>query len=472
MKKRIASFLLALCTLCTLMTVPAAAKTNTLVALGDSISTGYGLEGYTPTPMPYAQDSFVNLLAAEVGYTPVNLAVDGLTAEKLAAGLQSMSPEASAAISSATVISLTVGGNDLLQPLYLAIATAFSLDPTSPTLVTDIQQAVSAAIASGDPVELAKIQGALQALGGELGGIATSYGTNLLTIITALKTANPAATIIVQTIANPYRDIDGLSDSLDAGVQALNGVILQGSATGAYLVADVYTVFQQSEEILTNATSPETPLDPHPNQAGHALIAQTAAALFEEEPLPFRDVAENDWFYGAVRFVYEQGLFHGTAPDLFSPNQNMTRGMFVTVLGRLSNVDTAQFPNSAFGDVPADAYYSPYVAWAAACGIIQGTSPSTFAPDRPISRQEMAVILANFFDFVQQPLPQLYGAASFVDSDQIAPWALEAVTRLQMAGVLQGKGNNRLDPTGSATRAETATMLQRCLMLMAAGTEG
>lgn len=94
---------------------------------------------------------------------------------------------------------------------------------------------------------------------------------------------------------------------------------------------------------------------------------------------PFADVEPGDWFYSAVEYVNTEGLFNGTAGDRFSPGSPMTRGMFVTVLGKFAQADTEPYGEPAFQDVPAGAYYAPYVGWAAMSPAIRrpsGNSPT------------------------------------------------------------------------------------------------
>ena len=94
---------------------------------------------------------------------------------------------------------------------------------------------------------------------------------------------------------------------------------------------------------------------------------------------PFADVEPGDWFYSAVEHVNTEGLFNGTAEDRFSPGSPMTRGMFVTVLGKFAQADTEPYGEPAFQDVPAGAYYAPYVGWAATSPAIRrpsGNSPT------------------------------------------------------------------------------------------------
>lgn len=89
-------------------------------------------------------------------------------------------------------------------------------------------------------------------------------------------------------------------------------------------------------------------------------------------------------------------LLNGTGETTFSPDTTLTRGMFVTALGRLAGVDPADYSTGKFTDVKADAYYASYVNWAASKGIVSGTTSTTFAPDSQITREQMAVIMENY----------------------------------------------------------------------------
>ena len=111
---------------------------------------------------------------------------------------------------------------------------------------------------------------------------------------------------------------------------------------------------------------------------------------------PFADVEPGDWFYSAVEYVNTERLFNGTAEDRFSPGSPMTRGMFVTVLGKFAQADTEPYGEPAFQDVPAGAYYAPYVGWAAEKGVVNGVSATEFAPGRDITREQMATMLYNY----------------------------------------------------------------------------
>ena len=174
----------------------------------------------------------------------------------------------------------------------------------------------------------------------------------------------------------------------------------------------------------------------------------------------FTDV-NNHWAKDNMLFVVSRGLLSGTSATTFSPNTGMTRGMFVTALGRLAGVDPTDYQASMFTDVKEDAYYAPYVNWAAKTGVVSGTTDTAFAPDTNINREQMAVIMKNYATKLGYTIPKTLEAVTFADNAQISSWAKDAVKSMQQAGILAGKTNNCFDPAGTATRAEVATVLRR-----------
>ena len=189
----------------------------------------------------------------------------------------------------------------------------------------------------------------------------------------------------------------------------------------------------------------------------------------------------NHWAKEDIDFVAVRGLLSGKVNDAaggreaplgdagnnqFSPDTGMTRGMFVTALGRLAGIDPTNYTVNVFTDVDATKYYAPYTAWAAQKGIVSGTSATAFAPDQAVTRQEMAVIMANYAKATGYAVPKTHAEISFTDQSQIAVWAKEAVGFMQMAGVMNGRDGNRFDPAGTATRAEAAAVLNRYVKLV------
>lgn len=180
-----------------------------------------------------------------------------------------------------------------------------------------------------------------------------------------------------------------------------------------------------------------------------------------KNPAPaFTDITGH-WAADNILFAVSRGLLSGTSDTTFSPGTGMTRGMFVTALGRLAGINPDSYQTGKFTDVKADAYYAPYVNWAAQTGIVEGVTATTFAPDTNINREQMAVIMKNYAAKLGYDLPQTLKAVTFADNTQISSWAKDAVKSMQQAGILTGKNENKFDPKGTATRAEVATVLRR-----------
>ena len=179
-------------------------------------------------------------------------------------------------------------------------------------------------------------------------------------------------------------------------------------------------------------------------------------------PVPvFTDITDH-WAANNILFVVSRGLFSDTGGNQFRPNTGMTRGMFVTALGRLAGIDSDNYKiGGKFTDVKADAYYAPYVNWAAEKGIVNGITTTAFSPDGNITREQMAVIMINYAKQMGYDLPVTQEAMIFADNKQISSWAAAEVKALLQAGILAGKDGNRFDPQGNATRAEAATVLRR-----------
>ena len=200
------------------------------------------------------------------------------------------------------------------------------------------------------------------------------------------------------------------------------------------------------------------------NQNARTLLLRTShfstfGIGYKQVP-SFTDIAGH-WAKSDIEYVAVRGLMNGTSATAFSPESGMTRGMFVTALGRLAGVDSTKYKDTKFTDVKADAYYAPYVAWASEKGITSDTSATTFSPDKLISRQEMAVLLANYAKATGCTLPKTREAITFADAASIGSFARDAVKAMQMAGVINGKNSNKFDPQGTATRAEAAATLHR-----------
>lgn len=183
----------------------------------------------------------------------------------------------------------------------------------------------------------------------------------------------------------------------------------------------------------------------------------------------FRDLDTTKWYHEAIDTMLREGLMNGTGNGLFEPNGTLTRAMLVTILWR-SEGKPAASAQTSFTDVPAGAYYAEAVRWAAANGVVKGVSSTEFGPSKNITRQELVTILWRLA--AKKGLNTSNAGLTvpeFADRSQIAAWAAEAMSWGCTRGILTGKSANRVDPTGTATRAEAAAMIVRFRNLGTAG---
>lgn len=160
---------------------------------------------------------------------------------------------------------------------------------------------------------------------------------------------------------------------------------------------------------------------------------------------PFADVTESDWFYDAVRYVYQNGLFGGVSQSLFDPNGThypWYAGDCIVQNRRQAGTGAA----SKYEDVPEGAYYADAVAWAAENGIVKGYTETEFAPEEFISREQIAAVLHRYAVFAGNAAYAAGSLAEFADRDQISPWAMEDVVWTVREKLIQGNGGGLLNP--------------------------
>ena len=289
MRKRILSTLLALCLALSLLPASALAaggEQKSYVALGDSITTGYGLAEN--------ETGFAKQVAGSNGYTLTNLAQDGATSSMLLTSLSDS--EVSSAIASADLITVTIGGNDLMDALYAYLAEEYNKQNSdTPITAEDVKASLAGTLSEISQVEMlsfaaSKIPDFPHSTAANTA--LSTFATNFSSIISAIKAANSTAQLIVVNQYNPYGHLTTgtgvLSldlSAIDTAVQALNTVISSSAESADYTVADVYTKFEQAESNPCNASVslPSINLDFHPNATGHGLIADTISALLTDE---------------------------------------------------------------------------------------------------------------------------------------------------------------------------------------------
>lgn len=177
----------------------------------------------------------------------------------------------------------------------------------------------------------------------------------------------------------------------------------------------------------------------------------------QDETCPIHKFNDSDpkaWYHDGVHWVLEEGIMNGTGESTFAPNSPTTRGMIVTMLWRMEGEPKAE--SSSFTDLTQD-WYIPAVNWAAAKGIVNGYSESSFGPEDPITREQLAAILYRYEAAESgQPIDSKY-----TDAGQISDWAVDAMAWANTEGIITGRTETTLAPKENATRAEVATMLMR-----------
>lgn len=215
-----------------------------------------------------------------------------------------------------------------------------------------------------------------------------------------------------------------------------------------------------SEVELVTEDKPEEPDDPDwPIQPGKPSKPSDEDKPDEPDE-PFIDVDENDWFYDAVTYVYSEGMMDGVSDTQFAPNSNLTRGMVVTMLYRLED-EPRVTGSSGFDDVASGAWYADAVTWAAENGIVNGVSDTEFAPNVNITREQLAAILYRYAEYNDYDVSGRDDLSEFTDRSSISGYALDAMRWAVDEGLITGITDTTIEPQGTATRAQAATMFMR-----------
>ncbi len=176
---------------------------------------------------------------------------------------------------------------------------------------------------------------------------------------------------------------------------------------------------------------------------------------------PFTDVDTAKWYHLFVDYVLTHKMMNGVSSRAFAPNANLTRGMLVQILYNLEGKPKGTASN--FSDVQADAWYAEAVGWAASNKVVTGYADGTFRPNAAVTREQAAAILYRYAQSkgIDVSVGENTNILSYVDVQQASEYAIPALQWAVSAGVLNGKNGGRLAPTGTATRAEIAAIMQR-----------
>ncbi len=192
------------------------------------------------------------------------------------------------------------------------------------------------------------------------------------------------------------------------------------------------------------------------------------AYIIDDDKSPFYDVQEDYWSRTYIDECFDAGIMNGTGGGKFSPAAEVSRAQVVTTLWRLAGEPEAEGSTSgmAFTDVADGQWYTEAVAWAAENGITSGVGGSSFAPDRTVTRGEVAAILYRYAKFAGGDVSAKAELSTFADADELSDWNRDAFAWCAAEGIITGKtaGESspvRLAPSDALTRAEIAAVLCR-----------
>lgn len=207
----------------------------------------------------------------------------------------------------------------------------------------------------------------------------------------------------------------------------------------------------------------ETDITVTAERLGGEAVNETLTVTVEGTGCRFVDVQPGQWFYEAVDHMAAEGYINGISATHFGPGLNMNRASFVTLLGRMDgNTDTKA--QTAFVDVPYDSFYSGHVAWAAANGITSGMDATHFNPAGSINRAQMVTFLYRYAKYkgMDVTVEDMGILDAYADGGEVAAitWAAEPFAWAVENGVINGM-DGKLNPDGTANRAQVAVMLYR-----------
>jgi hypothetical protein len=206
-------------------------------------------------------------------------------------------------------------------------------------------------------------------------------------------------------------------------------------------------------------------------QSGKIYIAYNGT----EKSIPVRvgaskvsfDDTNGHWAQKFIELLAGMGMVQGMGDNLFLPDAQLTKAQFLTMLSNsIIGLDVTLAPPADFSDLDPIEWYVPYVNWGYASKIVNGNPDGTYAPNSPITREQMAVILNNFAASTGITYKPVNGSPVFTDNELISIWAQKAVDDVTSAGIMNGRPEGNYDPQGLATRAEATKVIYSVVTIM------
>ncbi|GLX71491.1 S-layer homology domain-containing protein [Paenibacillus glycanilyticus] len=459
---------------------PLAGGTLSLSLSGNSSSTGHGGSGSTTTATDSAagfkaaieailKDATLNaeqkkerIKAYIAAHLPA-LSVYAVPAGNVSGGGSSSSP-VHAVVNAQAVRDAAAAYAELLKQIKALEAAAGVNDPLPSVFRIQLPQTANAKSVQVDlPADVAMSlkQAELSML------IETSIGS---------LAGNPDAFWLPANAQTAAITISKLSGSAGTGIQATLQIDQAAAVRfpGPVQLSFPYVLApdQKADRVIVvqvQEDGSETPVVNSWYDADHGRImfrtVQTGSFIVKTNSSSFSDL-QSHWSKNAVEQLADRGIIKGKTASRFDPQGEVTREEFAALIVRAFELtaDTSGHAPSPFTDVAADSWSSDAIQTAYKLGIVKGTSASAFEPKKSITREELAVMLAKAAQAAQLQLPSTK-AANAKDLAEASAFATASLTQLLQAGIMQGDGNGAVNPRQSATRAESAMMIFKALML-------
>ena len=228
------------------------------------------------------------------------------------------------------------------------------------------------------------------------------------------------------------------------------------------LWANLYHYDEDAEEMVYQ-TAAQVDEDgnvalPFDHASQYALVLDS-----KSHDLPFTDLAANAWYTDAVAYVYRHDIMEGMSATTFQPNGTLSRAMAVQIFYNLEGQPDISGENLGYPyeDVNAEEWYGNAVYWARITGVATGYGDGTFQPTDSITRQEFAQMLYNYAKYKGYDLTAKGDLSTFPDGSEVQEWALPAMTWANGNALINGHDDGTLEPGGTTTRAQAASILMR-----------
>ena len=215
-------------------------------------------------------------------------------------------------------------------------------------------------------------------------------------------------------------------------------------------------------KVTKEPTATETGVRTYTCTRCHETKTESIPVVSVDVTQMFTDVTKN-WAYPGIQYCVTHGIMGGMGDGTFAPTGTTTRAQIVQILYNLEGTPAVS-GTTPFADLTAN-WYKPAILWAYQNNVVAGTSPTTFAPDQPVTREQIAVILTQYMFHVLK-MERTWTPADlskFPDGAQVSGWAKEAMQDAVALGLINGTkasdGVVYLDPQGSAARQQVATIL-------------